>query len=61
MKAETKALLEKLASRKCWFENEDFNPYELAGGNFDDAYDGGYADGEASLAQSILNIEKEND
>lgn len=46
-------LLEK-ANRGCWIEDEDFNPYEFSGGNYDDAYFGGSADGEALLAKQLL-------
>jgi hypothetical protein len=31
------------------------NAYEDSGGNFDDAYEYGYADGEAALANEIIN------
>jgi hypothetical protein len=46
--------LKKLAERECWRDEEDFNPYEYSGGNFDDAYYGGFEDGEACLAKMVL-------
>lgn len=52
--AKLKSKLEKLATRKCWAENEDFCAYDYSGGNFDDAYSGGVDDGEAFLAKEIL-------
>ena len=51
---ETIENLKKLAKRKCWIDQSDFMVYDYAGGNIDDAYAGGAADGEASLARSIL-------
>jgi len=51
---ELKEKLNKLASRSCWNDHEDFIVYELAGGNIDDAYYGGYDDGQANLAREIL-------
>jgi hypothetical protein len=54
--AALKLKLEKLSSRKGWADEEDFNPMEMSGGNFDDAYSGGFSDGEASLAAEILLI-----
>ena len=32
----------------------EFNPMDCYGGNFDDAYNGGYNDGQAVLATEIL-------
>lgn len=44
-----------LANRTCWTDDmEDFNPYENAGGNIDDAYFGGASDGETILARELL-------
>jgi len=48
--------LSKLASRDCWIDDEDFNPYDYSLGNFDDAYSGGYSDGQAKLAKEVLEI-----
>lgn len=47
--------LKKLAKRECWNEDEEFNAMDFSGGNFDDAYEGGYADGEADIAVHVLN------
>lgn len=54
MNEKMKALLEKLASRECWSDDDDFNPYDYCGGNYDDAYYGGCEDGEAQLARRLL-------
>jgi len=35
-------------------DNQEFNAYEYSGGNFDDAYDMGVADGEVKFARDIL-------
>ena len=48
--------LKKLAQKKVLGEGEeDFNPMDASGGNFDDAYDMGIDDGEIWLAREILN------
>jgi hypothetical protein len=59
MNEKIKEMLEKLAKRKCWSDTEDFNPMDMSGGNFDDAYFGGHADGQAELAQDILAMLEE--
>ncbi len=46
--------LEKLAVKVIWSEDEDFNPKECSGGNFDDAYWGGSRDGGVLLARDLL-------
>jgi hypothetical protein len=46
--------LKKIAARETWFEDEDFNPMDFSGGNFDDAYYGGLEDGRVDLAREIL-------
>ena len=48
--------LKLLARRKMWSEDEDedFNPYDMSGGNFDDCYEGGRRDGEVDMAREIL-------
>lgn len=45
----------KLAKRETWADQEDFDPQDFSGGNFDDAYYNGSADGESQLARDILN------
>lgn len=52
---ELKAYLEKLASRTCWTDEDDFSAMDYAGGNFDDAYNGGVDDGETQLARELLS------
>lgn len=51
---EMAATLGKLAARKCWSDDDDFQADDYAGGNFDDAYAGGVDDGEVGLARVIL-------
>lgn len=60
---ELKEYLEEIAKRETAIDNEDFNPMEASGGNFDDAYSMGLDDGETELAQHILlkYFNKEND
>lgn len=53
-KDKLKTKLELLAKRECWVHDEDFNPMEYSGANYDDAYYGGREDGEAILAKDIL-------
>ena len=36
--------------------DEDWNPMDASGGNFDDAYNMGYNDGESALAQRIRDL-----
>lgn len=52
--------LKKMAERECWCDDEEFNPCDYSGGNFDDAYYGGQDDGEALLAKEILKELGEN-
>lgn len=49
--------LTKLASRSVWDDGIDDGDIvdDYAGGNVDDAYDGGRESGETLLARSILN------
>jgi hypothetical protein len=54
MNEEMKAMLEKLAARKCWCDDDEFMVDDYAGGNMDDAYSGGADDGGALLARSLL-------
>lgn len=37
---------------------EDFNPYEMSGGNFDDAFWQGYEQGSAQFAVDLLQFLK---
>ena len=41
------------AKREVLCEQEDFCANDYAGGNFDDAWDGGFRDGDASLSQDL--------
>lgn len=54
MNTEMRAMLKGLAQRKCWTDDEDFDPSAFSGGNFDDAYSGGCDDGETTLARVLL-------
>jgi hypothetical protein len=47
--------LKDAARRETWDDADDFNPCDHSGGNFDDAYFGGQADGETHLAREILD------
>lgn len=54
MNEEMKEMLEKLAARTCWCDDDEFMADDYAGGNIDDAYYGGSDDGEAILARRLL-------
>lgn len=47
--------LQELAKEETWTDVDDFSPYEMSGGNYDDAYFAGVSDGKTILAQEILN------
>lgn len=47
--------LKAWAAAKTWKEQiEDFDPYAMSGGNYDDAYEGGSVDGYIELSRMIL-------
>jgi len=46
--------LRKIAAEEAWFDDKEFMIYDYAGGNIDDAYQGGYNDGKISLARKLL-------
>ena len=46
--------LKTLAKKECWLDDDDFNPYDFSGGNYNDAFWGGHDAGEIQLAQEIL-------
>lgn len=52
--------LTPLANREVWSDENpaDFNPCDLSGGNYDDAFSGGFESGETQLAREILQILK---
>ena len=50
-----KFLLE-LRKRDPWCENDEFLAVDYAAGNIDDAYDGGFHDGQSLLARHVLMI-----
>jgi hypothetical protein len=53
---ELKEFLEALAAKETYQElDEDFNPMDWFGGNFDDTYFGGVNDGRIKLAKELLN------
>jgi hypothetical protein len=56
MKPEMKAMLEKIAKRKAWSDDEEFMVDDYAGGNIDDAYYGGTNDGEVLLSRALLKL-----
>lgn len=49
------ARLQSLASQKCWSDNEEFMVNDYAGGNLNDAFSGGVAEGEIQLARDLLD------
>mgnify|MGYP001616292275 CR=1 FL=1 len=54
--AQIEALVSPEAEREVWGDWEDLNPHEASGGNFDDAYSGGYQTGETNMARAILRL-----
>jgi len=46
--------LKRLAKKECWFDDEECIINDWAGGNIDDAYQGGCVDGETALARELL-------
>jgi hypothetical protein len=56
MNEEMKAMLTKLAERRCGCDNEDFCVEDYAGGNLDDAYSSGQDAGETMLARALLKM-----
>jgi hypothetical protein len=58
MNEQMKELLERLAKRKCWFDDDkdDVIVEDYAGGNVDDAYNGGYHAGQTRLARELLSV-----
>lgn len=52
------AKLKEAAERGCWadkLDGDDEVVEDFAGGNVDDAYDGGYRSGETEMARWLLN------
>jgi hypothetical protein len=47
-------LLKDVAKQERWIDDENFNPCDFSGGNYDDAYWGGNGDGKIGLAREIL-------
>ncbi len=43
-----------IAKQRKWSDNEDYNPMDYAGGNYDDAYVGGVDSGRIGLAWDLL-------
>lgn len=54
MTPELRIFLEKIASLPAWNDDDDFMVDDRAGGNVDDAYNGGQNDGEILLARQLL-------
>jgi len=57
MKPETVEKLKSIAKGEIHRYEEDFCAMDWSGGNFDDAWDGGMRDGQAEIAQMILEME----
>lgn len=49
-------LVARLATNTNHFKDEDFNPYDISGGNFDDAFEAGVEQGYGDLAREILDV-----
>ena len=49
------AKLKELAERSCWTDDDEFMVDDYAGGNMDDAFEGGCRNGEVWLAREILS------
>lgn len=49
-------LLNGLAEQDSWSDDVDFMIDDYAGGNLDDAYYGGFKDGQIDLAREILEL-----
>jgi len=47
--------LKTVAAKERAQDDEDFNPYDVSGGNFDDAFYTGCSDGEIDLARELLS------
>lgn len=51
------ALIEKTADYKTHTDdNDDFNPMDFSGGNFDDCYQMGCEDGEINFARELMAL-----
>lgn len=57
--SELRKFLENLASKESWEDEPDFIVDDFAGGNVDDAYDGGFRSGRTILAREILDVWEE--
>lgn len=57
--SELRKFLENLASKECWEDDPECIVDDYAGGNVDDAYDGGFRAGQTVLARGILEWWKE--
>ena len=55
---ELKAFLQKAADKTAWQDDKQFMPDDYAGGNIDDAYNGGVPDGEILVCREILELLK---
>lgn len=54
-----KEKLLEIAKDEGWYnDSEDFNVDDYAGGNIDDAYCGGFRDGQINLARELLELLK---
>ncbi len=49
-----KASLQEVADKTAWQDDKEFMPDDYAGGNIDDAYNGGVSDGEILMARVVL-------
>lgn len=50
-----KEMLEELAKRHCWDDDDDFNPMDQSEGFYDDTYYRGQEDGKTILVRNLLS------
>jgi hypothetical protein len=56
MNEELIARLKKLAENTVWLDDEDLCVDDYAGGNIDDAFQGGQNSGQTELAREVLDV-----
>ncbi len=47
--------LQILSKQRAWSDNPSFSAFDHSGGDYDEAYNGGYNDGETILARYIID------
>lgn len=51
-----RAIVTKHVDNEDYYDDDDFNAYEVSGGNFDDAFSSGVDQGYGDLAREILAL-----